>query len=87
MKNLPNMGERERGKPDEPEPPTTSSEPPPLPAGLTPAPAKTSVGTKTLDRPMDKTGWAVGLRQILVERWRWGALIAVALVVSRLSSN
>lgn len=30
--------------------------------------------------------WAAGWRNVIWEKWRWGALIALAVVVSRLSS-
>ena len=32
------------------------------------------------------TGWSGGWRQLLWEKWRWGVVLALALVVSRLSS-
>ena len=31
--------------------------------------------------------WAAGWRNMIWEKWRWGALIAFAVVVSRLSSS
>jgi len=32
------------------------------------------------------TGWSAAWRQVLWEKWRWGALLALAVIVSRLSS-
>jgi ubiquitin-conjugating enzyme E2 J2 len=32
-------------------------------------------------------GWTAPLRQVLWEKWRWGVLIAFAVIVSRLSSS
>ncbi|KAF8527319.1 UBC-like protein [Gautieria morchelliformis] len=110
MKNLPNMGEKERGKPDEaaatPLPvdvketvtsasrltsaftlPTPGQVPLPAPklngnASLpqTPAPAANGHGHGLLGT------WAAEWRNVIWEKWRWGALIALAVVVSRLSS-
>jgi ubiquitin-conjugating enzyme E2 J2 len=108
MKNLPNMGEKELGKPDEAS--TTSlpinvngtdtstsrltsaftlptPNPVPLPApklngnaSLPQTPAPVANGHGLLGT------WAAGWRNVIWEKWRWGALIALAVVVSRLSS-
>lgn len=32
-------------------------------------------------------GWGVGWRQIVWEKWRWGILIALAVIVSRITSS
>ncbi|KAI0630740.1 UBC-like protein [Trametes polyzona] len=32
-------------------------------------------------------GWAASLRQMIWEKWRWGVILALALVVSRMSSS
>ncbi|KAF7983658.1 hypothetical protein HWV62_19543 [Athelia sp. TMB] len=37
--------------------------------------------------PTPGTGWATTWRQVIWEKWRWGALIALAVVVSRFSSG
>lgn len=37
--------------------------------------------------PTPPTGWATTWRQVIWEKWRWGALIALAVVVSRFSSG
>jgi len=39
-----------------------------------------------LKPPAPGTGWANSWRQAIWEKWRWGVLIALAVVVSRLSS-
>lgn len=40
-----------------------------------------------LKPPAPGTGWANSWRQAIWEKWRWGVLIALAVVVSRLSSS
>lgn len=107
MKDLPNMGEKERGKPDEAPATslsvnvsgtitsgsqlttTTFSIPAPVQA---PHPSPKLNGNPPLPNA-PATGrnggvlgtWAAGWRNVIWEKWRWGALIALAVVVSRLS--
>ncbi|KIJ55508.1 hypothetical protein M422DRAFT_24077 [Sphaerobolus stellatus SS14] len=95
--DLPNMGEKERGKPDTP-PKSTSPIANPvvtasLPSASQPAIPPTS---NAVDKPAPANpnnargtvgGWAAGWRELIWEKWRWGALIAIAVLVSRLSSN
>lgn len=108
LKDLPNMGEKERGKPDE-VPATslsvnlsgtitsgarlTSTFTLPTPVQV-PHPAQNlNGGDPSLPKgPATGTNggvlgtWAAGWRNMIWEKWRWGALIALAVVVSRLSS-
>ena len=101
MKELPNMGVTERGKPNEasllgpvadPRSSSTFTIPAPIQASL---PATNLHGdSSSLAKPVaagtNGRGvlgtWAAGWRTMIWEKWRWGALIALAVVVSRLSS-
>ncbi|KAG2071069.1 UBC-like protein [Suillus decipiens] len=116
LRDLPNMGERERGKPDTAATPTSPMSPSPFspsisrsttathqlqvcdkrPATQALAPTTTShasdvVNTSSLASTNKPTttpqGWTGQLRQVLWEKWRWGVLIAFAVIVSRLSSS
>ncbi|KAG1776657.1 UBC-like protein [Suillus placidus] len=115
LRDLPNMGERERGKPDTAATPTSPMSPSPFspsisrsttatrqpqvcdrqPAAQVPATTTTStsdvVNTNSLastNKPITTPqGWTGQLRQVLWEKWRWGVLIAFAVIVSRLSSS
>ncbi|OAX39854.1 UBC-like protein [Rhizopogon vinicolor AM-OR11-026] len=116
LRDLPNMGERERGKPD---PPATQPAPithtasllsPPLSrsasathqpqvrdrrpvaqalaATTTNASDVVNASLTSTNKPTTKPqGWTGPLRQVLWEKWRWGVLIAFAVIVSRLSSS
>jgi len=104
LRDLPNMGERPRGKPDSasrsirydspssPETPIISETL--QPAVSLPPTANTSANAVARlpghGKPDDTTtaaGWAVGWRTLIWEKWRWGVLIALAVLVSRLSSG
>lgn len=90
LKDLPNMGQRERGKKSDKHSP--SGQPPSETSSTIPIPTSSATRTNTptagtRGRPTDNTGWGFGLRQALWEKWRWGALIAIAVLVSRLSSS
>jgi ubiquitin-conjugating enzyme E2 J2 len=108
MQNLPNMGEKERGKSDDtsatsvsvkatgtvtPGPRLTSTFMIPAPVQA-PHASTTLNGDPSLPKPptvgVNGRGvlgtWAAGWRTMIWEKWRWGALIALAVVVSRLSS-
>jgi len=105
LQDLPNMGEKERGKP---------ATPPPNPVSLfSIPPASSSLASSSGVKPLTSAvirphktipaiipipsasgkpeegggGWAATWRQMMWEKWRWGVLIAVALVVSRFSSS
>jgi len=96
LRDLPNMGEKEMGKREAEKP---ASLPAPLPSGTSPAsgnvttiqpsaiPAGPSPGGPSGSKPDDPNRWAAGWRQMIWEKWRWGVLIALAVLVSRLSSN
>ncbi|EPQ56697.1 UBC-like protein [Gloeophyllum trabeum ATCC 11539] len=106
-RDLPNMGEKERGKPPAPE--TTNTSPS---VSASPAPTGSQVSHRTNAVLLDATasqsgrassavqpsqggdkpkgtgaGWADAWRQIIWEKWRWGLLIALAVIVSRVSSS
>lgn len=99
MKDLPNMGEQDRGIPP-PKPVTTVKAKTNLGLGLTGRPATTpraqpqpaGVPPKphaVQGRPEDPApvlGWAASWKQTIWDKWRWGILIAFAVMVSRLSS-
>ncbi|KII87129.1 hypothetical protein PLICRDRAFT_42784 [Plicaturopsis crispa FD-325 SS-3] len=102
-RDLPNMGERSRGKPDIPPPPATSA-PAAIPKISTAAPRRTVAAPKTakptappatVARTTAGTGAAPGTPAVpepgwaaaIWEKWRWGVFIALALLVSRMSSS
>ncbi|KAI0796142.1 UBC-like protein [Abortiporus biennis] len=112
-RDVPNMGEKERGAasastgPTSPQPrkqsvvatpllqpripPTASTAVPPTSDALTRA-STTSSSPNTIatgpngDNGRVPIGWSAGWRQVLWEKWRWGVVLALALIVSRLSS-
>lgn len=108
MKDLPNMGERDRGVP--PEPPQTTSPthsqpqtklfglqsrirratatPNPNPQQPTSNDSSKSSGAVAKGNAPDQAplGWTTSWRDAVWNRWRWGILIAFAVIVSRLSS-
>ncbi|KAF8842332.1 ubiquitin-conjugating enzyme E2 6 [Paxillus ammoniavirescens] len=105
LRDLPNMGERERGKPDtqpnsmrNPCPSTTlatlptqmihrrnlGAVPPMIAAAAVPAVGDALTSTNKTPVPQ---GWAASWRQVVWEKWRWGVLIALAVIVSKLSSS
>ncbi|KAH7885719.1 UBC-like protein [Phlebopus sp. FC_14] len=113
LKNLPNMGERERGNSDASIPstvstpatpalPTTSAILPPqmvhrriqgtalqpsgTTAGVLAVPDASSALTSSNKVPVPQ-GWAASWRQVIWEKWRWGILIALAVIVSKMSST
>ncbi|KAK7031767.1 UBC-like protein [Favolaschia claudopus] len=80
IRDLPNMGERERGAS------ATPQQPPPtlyvLPTPISPVhPADATVAQAAAD-----AAWTTSLGKVLWEKWRWGLLIALAVMVSRFSS-
>ncbi|KAJ6462392.1 UBC-like protein [Mycena vitilis] len=83
IRDLPNMGERERG------PSAAKQQQPPQPQPLyvvpapTPAPAPANPVEKAAS---DDAPWTTSLGKVLWEKWRWGVLIALAVMVSRFSS-
>ncbi|KIJ65234.1 hypothetical protein HYDPIDRAFT_89300 [Hydnomerulius pinastri MD-312] len=118
LRDLPNMGERERGKPDaesnvkpssaSPYPsPMSSSTSATLPTqvilrrnpGTAPQPPVTAVAAPaplvpdasnsltSTNKPPVPQGWTASWRQVIWEKWRWGVLIALAVIVSKMSSS
>lgn len=101
-RDVPNMAQKERGVSPAP-PATSSLPPPTTttgtPVSLQPQPVQpptASASDKAVSRTPNGTsspgdsgaqGWAASLRQIVWEKWRWGVVLALALVVSRLSSS
>ncbi|KAF5383860.1 hypothetical protein D9615_003794 [Tricholomella constricta] len=108
-RDLPNMGQKERGKPEAPPIPPLSSSPlitpKPPPLGLTISSSSnlaptaaltltTSAGNSSASgtgKPDENRKPAASLAatwgHILWEKWRWGVLIALAVIVSRFSSS
>jgi len=74
MKDLPNMAEKEKGVPDKPAP--------------IKQPAKVEiVVTSDPAVPLPPSHWASSVWKMLYDKWKWGAFLAVAVLVSRLSSK
>jgi len=91
MVDLPNMGQKERGVPDAPTVTAATNQPQPrtstpqiphqVPAPRPPgALADNGAGRGGL-------GWATTWRDLIWNRWRWGVLLAVAVLVSRLTAT
>jgi ubiquitin-conjugating enzyme E2 J2 len=89
MHDPPNMGEKERGKPD-----VTSIATPSLPLH----PSQTSPSSPSSNKPEEITrptgpvaapapGWSTTWRHFIYEKWRLCAFIALAVMVSRFSSR
>ncbi|KAJ6580760.1 ubiquitin-conjugating enzyme/RWD-like protein [Mycena capillaripes] len=73
IRDLPNMGEREQ---------TTTA------AALHPAPTPAAAPANPADKAgLDEAAWTTSLGKVLWEKWRWGLLIALAVMVSRFSST
>lgn len=112
-RDLPNMGEKERGSSNAAAEPTSPISPrQSSPATIVPPPPRVNPSNSSTARLVQATpiarpannipipsnalvngtgdghvpGWSGGWRQILWEKWRWGVVLALALIVSRLSS-
>ena len=91
MRDLPNMGESVRGKSSDrtPSQPPQQSTPPRVVeqprAAQTPQPVATptTAESKAVVEANSTGGWA----DVIWQKWRWGLFIAVAVIVSRLSSS
>lgn len=88
-RDLPNMGERERGV--SAAAPPQHQAPQPLYV-LPPSPGASSQSSAT-DKAAGEHGgvgvdaaWTASLGKVLWEKWRWGLLIALAVMVSRFSA-
>ncbi|KAJ7155865.1 UBC-like protein [Mycena filopes] len=93
IRDLPNMGERERGPAAAAQAKAQAQAPPAplfvLPATPTAANAandKTAAAAGTGGVPANVDAWTTSLGKVLWEKWRWGLLIALAVMVSRFSS-
>ncbi|KZT25177.1 UBC-like protein [Neolentinus lepideus HHB14362 ss-1] len=97
LRDLPNMGEKERGKVVTPDPTPSASTLPPQLSHVTDAivaestPQSSAVrASQGGEKPKGTgtgAGWAEAWRQVIWEKWRWGLLIALAVVVSRVSTS
>ncbi|KAJ7483453.1 UBC-like protein [Mycena latifolia] len=84
IRDLPNMGERERG------PSAAAQQQPSQPLFAQPAPTPAAAPANPTDKAAapasDDAAWTTSLGKVLWEKWRWGLLIALAVMVSRFSS-
>lgn len=90
-RDLPNMGEKDRGKCVEPVVETSSSVSSSSSAVTQPQSVSdlngNSTGTSRPEDTINTTGWTATWRYLIWEKWRWGVLIALAVLVSRFSSS
>ncbi|OJT13737.1 Ubiquitin-conjugating enzyme E2 6, partial [Trametes pubescens] len=100
LRDVPNMAQKERGISPSPSPKTSvsSTAPGSAPASPAPTPApvpKDKAVTRAPNGGIPSTdgsngvgqSWAASLRQMVWQKWRWGVILALALVVSRMSSS
>ncbi|KAL1944992.1 hypothetical protein VTO73DRAFT_2612 [Trametes versicolor] len=99
LRDVPNMAQKERGISPSPSPKTSaSSTAPSAVPTLTPTPAPVPKDKAIARAPNGGIpsadgsngvgqSWAASLRQMVWEKWRWGVILALALVVSRMSSS
>lgn len=87
MKDLPNMGIKERGQPE-----TSASEEKPSQVSI-PAPLRnSSIPIPTSGPKADRhatarpTGWISTMSQVVWKKWRWGVFMVVAVLIARFSS-
>lgn len=110
-RDLPNMGEKERGKPDHVSSPSSTSpstSPSHNSTAATSVPSSVSASSNATapatpqphppfvrvrgdevgtNRANATIGWVATFRQVVLEKWRWCAVIALAVVVSRFSTT
>ncbi|KAI0761828.1 UBC-like protein [Trametes elegans] len=98
LRDVPNMAQKERGVSPSPAKPSASASIR-ASASASPASAASSAKDKAVARTPNGTvpsadgtsggaqSWAASLRQMVWEKWRWGVILALALVVSRMSSS
>jgi len=108
LRDLPNMGERERGQPSEAEKANSASPTPTSPSTASNTPPSLAIyavpklpneipldgsSDSSLSRntgPAKDVGsgwWFSSWAQVVSERWRWGVVLLLAVVVSRISSS
>jgi len=92
-RDLPNMGEHPHSTVAPPAVPiiapsiaTSPSVPQPAAPAPLPSPAKDKVGPPAIPANNLHSGWMTTLRAAVWEKWRWGVLIAFAVILSRFSS-
>lgn len=76
-RDLPNMGNKERGQPA------------PLQPVVSAVPSALDVHNTIIhtNKPPVPQNWTASWRQVIWEKWRWGVLIALAVIVSKISSS
>ena len=79
------MGVKERGKPDVPVPSAAAPRTGAPTGTLAPVPAAAVAAPAAPAPPPVRGNWFESMRQVLWNKWRWGALLALAVLVSRLS--
>lgn len=92
MRDLPNMGESARGKladpttPQQPTPHQTVEQPRIVPTSQPASTSQSAAEAKAVAEANSADasgGWA----DVVWQKWRWGLFIAIAVIVSRLSSS
>lgn len=83
LRDLPNMGQKECGIPSIPPPPQPI--PTEQPSSNAVIPAENNTTSNGI--PVAEAGWASAVFRLVWEKWRWAALIALAVIVSRVSSK
>lgn len=56
-------------------------------ANVAPMGVDASTTLTSTNKPVVPQGWTASWRRVILEKWRWGVLIALAVVVSRLSAS
>ncbi|KAF7296445.1 UBC-like protein [Mycena chlorophos] len=91
IRDLPNMGQRERGGSSAAPTQQTPQQPVLVQAAAAPTPTPTTTdGSKAVAESGSASGnaWtAASVGKVLWDKWRWGLLIVLAVVVSRVSSS
>ena len=88
LRDLPNMGGNKPviSVPPQTDTSTPDSPSPAQPVSVRPNPVPSSTSTSGNSAAGGSGSWATVWQKVVWERWRWGLLIAVAVLVSRFSS-
>jgi len=86
MKDLPNMGPKSERPPRGTAIPPKAPAPVAAPAPVLPRPTPTEVVPNNR-AAANAMGWAASWKQVIFEKWRWCAVIALAVIVSRFSTT
>ena len=86
MKDLPNMGEKERGASDAAPKSATNPISSTLPHNEAELRGSTRRGAVKTHQQDGVHTWASTLRRVVLEKWRWGAFLVIAIIVSRYST-